>query len=80
MHVIPQTLTPDYVALCGREWPLSAAATFRIAMWLTKAERQKLPRWRKHRWASVFALEPPALAGGHCDGDIDERHRRATDD
>ena len=44
------------------QWPLSAAATYRLAMWLTRAGRHQLPGWRWRRCASGAALEPPALA------------------
>ena len=72
-YIIPQELSPEYVALGFGEWPLSAAATFRIAMWLTKEERHKLPGVRKCLWASDVALETPTLVGGQFDGDIEER-------
>ena len=71
-EIIPQELTPEY----GSEWPLSAKRTFRIAMWITKADRYKLPGGGKRRWGPPppgVALEPPARAGGHLDDDVDMR-------
>ena len=68
-EIIPQELTPEY----GREWPLGADRTFRIAMWLTKTERYRLPGVPgvgKRRWGPPppgVALEPPARVGGHFD-------------
>ena len=53
-------LTP----LDGPEWPLTAEATFRIALWLTQEDRLKLRG----------GYQPPGLAfaAGQWDGDIDE--------
>ena len=37
-EIVPHELSSEY----GRKWPLSAAATFRIALWLTRTERYRL--------------------------------------
>ena len=76
--IIPRELAPAYVALTGREWPLSAECTFRLAMLLTKTERDQLPGGRKRGSTFVFSLEPPALAGAHLDDDVDERRADAA--
>ena len=60
-QIIPQKLTPEL----GREWPMTAGATFRWAMELTRAERQKLSRTRSGKRRRL--------------ADIDERLRPDTD-
>ena len=59
----------------GREWPLIAATTFPIAMWLTMEERNKRRQAALSVTPSDVALEPPALqlAAGHFECDIDAR-------
>ena len=64
-EIIPQELTPEY----GREWPLGAKSTFKIAMWLITTERYRLPGGGKRRWGPPpgVALEPLACVGDHLD-------------
>ena len=68
--LIPNELTPGYVLLGGREWPLSAASTFGIAIRLTQKERQKLRGGLERNLASGVAL-----AAGQLDDDVDEHHK-----